>query len=1043
MPFLFSEICRLLSDLEKLKKRHPPLLPTALKGETGSKLEYWFRCQRNAIHAPGVDGVAFLLTLFPERRTDRVYGMKEDRLGKLIGRCLNMNSANRRILEDWKTPGRGDLGDRVEMIQKPYDEPRAQDHPVTVEEVDKALHDLASRVRFSGPDVYKRKSPSSSPDDSLRDIFLRLKSSEAKWLTRLILKDFSPVVLDEYLALNAYHFLLPSLLKFQNSFSAAVGLLRGPFCNTPSFTSDSAAAWGFRCQAAASLTPQIGVKIGRPQFLKARSMENCVHLAKKQIWSVERKYDGEFCEIHIDLQKGLGSEIKIFSKSCKDSTEDRNKLHDTIRTCLGIGQAHCAFKKKCILIGEMVVYSNQEQRILEFHHIRKHIRRSGVPIGNDADSQVRPGEHLMIVLYDLLLIDDDPILRRPYSERREQLTKVMTKRIGHAITADRIEIDFSKPDAKETLCNQFAAALHLRMEGLVLKPLQMPYFSLAGDDNSNQRSYIIKLKKDYLPEFDGERDVQDFAVIGASYDPKLAQKSNIGELEFTTFHLGCMINKKDVARFDQRPVYRVVDAIDLHQCIPPAELRILNECARFQSIPFVREDDRLRDAEDIGFDLVLDRTPSSKIKVILIEPIVVEVLGSSYEKPSNKAYYMLRHPRILKVHLDRSWKETVSFDELQEEADKALKLPQDESTESKKMSQNVKDVLGRFRSQSEQDRVQRSTSRLKATAIPATTVRTTQSSHSDSPCVRRQQGSSNLRDQPHVLVRVDTAELCLGEVQTTDPALKLSGSDLKVASGSLPKPKSSAVASISKSGNLKRPKSHRKRASDEILEPRPTKTIVLGTRTPPRGQRTLTDITNDKSTRIVNRSPPAFPIVRATGERKAVIPKIASKRPSITCSWPDCPFANAVVYLSPCIRGQSWVADDLLTCHGTERATDLEHWLRDNAKQPSLGSVIAESAAWPSMQKIVLVESRREEATRALVEEIRKVGLRDEVIFFDWRFLEEWNKFESGMERFCPQKFLAVAKRYLYGRTIWEDGREEVSFLDKDSASIPRDWIMQ
>lgn len=293
MPFLFSEICKLLSELEKLKKRHPPLLPTALKGETGSKIEYWFRCNRNAIHAPGVDGVAILSTLFPEKRTDRVYGMKEDRLGKLIGRCLNMNSANRRILEDWKTPGRGDLGDRVEAIQKPYDEPRAQDHPVTVEEVDKALNDLASRIRFSGPDVYKRKSPSSSSDDSLRDIFLRLKSSEAKWLTRLILKDFSPVFLDEYLVLNAFHFLLPSLLKFQDSFSAAVGLLRGPFSNTPSFTSDPKAAWGLKCQAAASLAPQIGVKIGRPHFLKARSMENCVAMAKEQIWSVERKYDGK------------------------------------------------------------------------------------------------------------------------------------------------------------------------------------------------------------------------------------------------------------------------------------------------------------------------------------------------------------------------------------------------------------------------------------------------------------------------------------------------------------------------------------------------------------------------------------------------------------------------------------------------------------------------------------------------------------------------------------------------------------------------------
>lgn len=293
MPFLFGEVCRLLSDLEKLKKRHPPLLPTALRGETRSKIEYWFRCNRNAVHAHGVDGVAFLSTLFPEKRTDRVYGLKEDRLSKLVGRCLSMNSTNRKILEDWKTPGRGDLGDRVEAIHKPYDEPRAQDHPVTVEEIDNALNNLASRVRYSGPDIRALRMPSSSSDDSLSDIFLRLNSSEAKWLTRLILKDFSPVVLDENIVLNAYHFLLPDLLKFQDSFSAAVGLLRGPLCNTPSFTSDPKAAWGLKCQAAAALAPQIGVKIGRPEFKKARSMESCVVMADRQIWSVERKYDGK------------------------------------------------------------------------------------------------------------------------------------------------------------------------------------------------------------------------------------------------------------------------------------------------------------------------------------------------------------------------------------------------------------------------------------------------------------------------------------------------------------------------------------------------------------------------------------------------------------------------------------------------------------------------------------------------------------------------------------------------------------------------------
>jgi DNA ligase 4 len=291
MPFSFGEICNLLSHLESLKQHHPPLLPDTLKAKTRSKVEYWFKCHRTLIHGHDTDGVAFLSTLFPEKRTDRVYGLKEDRLCKLIGRSLRLNSASRKILEDWRTPGQGDLGDRLEGIQKVYDgEPKG--YPVSVEEVDNALQLLASRNRFSGPEIHLSKIPSSSSDDILSNIFCRLKSFEAKWLTRLILKDFSPVVLDEYLVLNAYHFLLPSLLKFQDSFSAAVGLLRGPFSEIPSSTTDPFAERAFKRQAAKLLSPQIGVKVGRPQFLKARSMENCVELANQQTWSVERKYDG-------------------------------------------------------------------------------------------------------------------------------------------------------------------------------------------------------------------------------------------------------------------------------------------------------------------------------------------------------------------------------------------------------------------------------------------------------------------------------------------------------------------------------------------------------------------------------------------------------------------------------------------------------------------------------------------------------------------------------------------------------------------------------
>jgi DNA ligase 4 len=45
--------------------------------------------------------------------------------------------------------------------------------------------------------------------------------------------------------------------------------------------------------------------------------------------SAERKYDGEYCQVHIDLGENKSC-IKIFSKSGKDSTNDRIGLHGAL-----------------------------------------------------------------------------------------------------------------------------------------------------------------------------------------------------------------------------------------------------------------------------------------------------------------------------------------------------------------------------------------------------------------------------------------------------------------------------------------------------------------------------------------------------------------------------------------------------------------------------------------------------------------------------------------------------------------------------------------
>jgi DNA ligase 4 len=70
--------------------------------------------------------------------------------------------------------------------------------------------------------------------------------------------------------------------------------------------------------------------------------------------SVERKYDGEYCQIHIDLSKASNN-IKIFSKNGKDSTIDRIRLHRALRDSLKLDIVDCKIKRLCILEEELLI----------------------------------------------------------------------------------------------------------------------------------------------------------------------------------------------------------------------------------------------------------------------------------------------------------------------------------------------------------------------------------------------------------------------------------------------------------------------------------------------------------------------------------------------------------------------------------------------------------------------------------------------------------------------------------------------------------------
>ncbi|KAI9933091.1 hypothetical protein MW887_007562 [Aspergillus wentii] len=477
--------------------------------------------------------------------------------------------------------------------------------------------------------------------------------------------------------MKSLHFLLPQLLLFQDSFESALKTLASEPINFFPAQPEPGLAKDLSTKALQYLNPEVGIKIGRPEYYKARSIKHCCRMVDRRRMSMERKYDGEYCQIHIDLTKHPNS-IQIFSKSGKDSTADRSGVHHILKQALRIGTSECRFSRRCIVEGELLVWSSKHGKIADFHKLRKFISRSGVFIGTDHDSPPQPYEHLMIVLFDILALDDDVCLRKPHRERRLLLKDAVQVIDGRADIAEQRIIDFSRFDGQVRLESIFAKGVEERWEGFVLKGCEDPYFPILSTETRGAYGRWIKLKKDYIP---GLGDTVDLALVGAKYEARDATAlKKIRKLLWTHFFIGCLDNKQAVCQFNATPKFRVVDVID-RNCMSERNMQILNQFGEFRACG---------PESGHGFCVEYGQSTIPHADVIFKTPFVVEMLGSGFEKRSGSRIYTLRFPRIQKIHWDRTFEDAVSLSELQLLAESARSVPGEDVQEHEEWTKRLK-----------------------------------------------------------------------------------------------------------------------------------------------------------------------------------------------------------------------------------------------------------------------------------------------------------------------------------------------------------------
>ncbi|ERF76029.1 hypothetical protein EPUS_01362 [Endocarpon pusillum Z07020] len=73
-------------------------------------------------------------------------------------------------------------------------------------------------------------------------------------------------------------------------------------------------------------------------------------------------------------------------------------------------------------------------------------------------------------------------------------------------------------------------------------------------------------------------------------------------------------------------------------------------------------------------EVVIDQKHLRKQKELFKKPFIVEIMGAGFDRPADTDYWTWRFPRMQKVHEDRTSKDVVSFDELQELANQCQQL---------------------------------------------------------------------------------------------------------------------------------------------------------------------------------------------------------------------------------------------------------------------------------------------------------------------------------------------------------------------------------